>query len=387
MLLRIAHISDLHIFDSDTFEKYEYDSIDFPFPIIKPIPGPFIGGSDWKSRPVNINIPASVLALKHSRKWQEWLQTEEGKAWEQKFREFDTALKPSLYALGGVHPDCLDDLLKDISSRKIDHVIITGDITNTSNEWEYQMFLAKFGELIVHDKVSVVPGNHDTPYLDNSASFLDMLHHLIPQTYPSVLSESKKETYPYIKELNSDVCLIGLNSTKEGASLNIMERLITNSRGELSDVQLAELRKLSTYSKLKSRLLIVALHHHILDISEELQKKIQPAPFFMEKLLNAPIFLEILQQLNVRLVLTGHLHYEIENKHMYPFQIFTSPAVFHGNKINYKVFNIDTEKNNIQVETFSISSHLRKVQETKLKYIIRKVCELLNPWARSFPRR
>lgn len=389
MSLRIAHISDLHIFDIKAFEKFLYESIDPPIPMPKSYPtSPGFG-----TQLTDVNISAWAEARKSHREWKKWLNSEEGQLWNERFRDFSEELIPRLYALGGVHPDCLDTLLKYISNERVDHIIITGDITNTSNRREYQIFLEKFGDFIEKGKVSVVPGNHDTQYLPNSVSFLEMIDHLIPNQYPSFLkTETKKKTrFPYIKELNEDICLIGLNSTKEGSSLNILERLITNSRGEISNIQIRELESLFSNNVFSSKFQIVALHHHIVDIPSELKKEIKPAPYFMDKLKNASDILKLLEQAKVRLVLNGHVHHKIKpknkNRNVLP-QIFTSAHVFQCYKsINFKIFDIDINKMNPKVEPVSHPFNARRIQESRVSFILKRLYEIIFPFIKNYPRR
>jgi 3',5'-cyclic-AMP phosphodiesterase len=54
-------------------------------------------------------------------------------------------------------------LLKQISENKVDHLIITGDITDNASEKDFEIFrrmLNKYG-FMNGEKLSIIPGNHD----------------------------------------------------------------------------------------------------------------------------------------------------------------------------------------------------------------------------------
>ena len=54
-------------------------------------------------------------------------------------------------------------LLKQISEKKVDHLIITGDITDNASEKDLEIFrrmLTKFG-FMSGEKLSIIIGNHD----------------------------------------------------------------------------------------------------------------------------------------------------------------------------------------------------------------------------------
>jgi len=54
-------------------------------------------------------------------------------------------------------------LLKHLAEKKVDYLIITGDITDNASEKDLEIFrrmLAKFG-FMNGEKLSLIPGNHD----------------------------------------------------------------------------------------------------------------------------------------------------------------------------------------------------------------------------------
>jgi len=92
-------------------------------------------------------------------------------------------------------------LLQSLNDTGVDHIIITGDITNFSKPEEYDIFRSNFTHWIENNQISVVPGNHDTKLLRNSISFLDGLGDLIPKSYPTYIAREKRHNFPYVKIL------------------------------------------------------------------------------------------------------------------------------------------------------------------------------------------
>lgn len=55
----------------------------------------------------------------------------------------------------------VDDLVADLARQKVDHIIVSGDLTNLGLPGEHEAALAWLQALGPPDRVSVVPGNHD----------------------------------------------------------------------------------------------------------------------------------------------------------------------------------------------------------------------------------
>lgn len=204
-------------------------------------------------------------------------------------------------------------LSESIKHRQVDHITVTGDITNFSRKLEYQDFLSGFAEWVDKQQISVVPGNHDTKYFASSISFVDGLGSMIPDEYPSFLRKRKKSPFPYVKELGENICLISLNSTKDIKSLSLPESLITNSRGCFSKDQFKELEEILANKHMWGKFIIVAIHHHLIDVSSYAStiSKRFPYSYYMDKMEGCDELLDLLKKHGVQLILNGHIHYPL----------------------------------------------------------------------------
>jgi 3',5'-cyclic AMP phosphodiesterase CpdA len=65
--------------------------------------------------------------------------------------------------LGGprTHADRARQLVSTLVEAQVEHVVVTGDLTQSGRSEEYALFLEIFDPLLRRGKVTVVPGNHD----------------------------------------------------------------------------------------------------------------------------------------------------------------------------------------------------------------------------------
>ena len=57
--------------------------------------------------------------------------------------------------------DVLERMCRQLLRRKVDHVVVTGDITHRGRQGEWERFRAAFAGLEAEGRLSLVPGNHD----------------------------------------------------------------------------------------------------------------------------------------------------------------------------------------------------------------------------------
>lgn len=213
----------------------------------------------------------------------------------------------------GFPNDLFPKLLKSLRDHEVDHVIVTGDITNLSRKLEYQDFLSEFDKWIEKKQVSVVPGNHDTKLFPGSCSFLDELNRLIPDKYPEFISLSQKTAFPYVKELNENICLIGLDSTNNIKS-NSFEIFRGNAIGCISDQQYSDLKLILQNESIKNKFIIIAMHHHMIDLSIHIEKIVlDKLPFLKNYIFNHTLeeshnLFYMLKHYRVNIILNGHVH-------------------------------------------------------------------------------
>lgn len=138
--------------------------------------------------------------------------------------------------------EILDALLQDVRAAAVDHVVVTGDITNFSLPAEFRQAAAWLAALAPGGGLSLVPGNHDALVPVAAAEGLDLW---------AGWTQSA-EGWPYLHRLGS-LALIGLNSALPTAPLL--------ARGRLGAAQLQRLERILAAEGAAGRVRIVALHH------------------------------------------------------------------------------------------------------------------------------
>ena len=98
----------------------------------------------------------------------------------------------------------LDELFKNVARKKPDHIVITGDITNSGKDIEYEQVIKslKKHQLFSRDKLTVIPGNHDLyPCMFSYFSSEDELSEVISN--PKTLPAFAKRLFSVIQNLSS----------------------------------------------------------------------------------------------------------------------------------------------------------------------------------------
>ena len=185
------------------------------------------------------------------------------------------------------HSVAAAELCQAILELDIDHVIVTGDITEHGKKTEFAEFKKIFHPLQSQGKLTIVPGTHDC-LNDGIAS--------------EIMSG------PRVDLISKDaVSIIRVNTTGPH------NRFLIAGHGKIDEWIFTEVNRLLACVPLNT-LTIVALHHHLLPLPEE---------FFSEHvsaLLHLPFARELtrgsflLEQLKERcdLVLHGHRHVSSE---------------------------------------------------------------------------
>ncbi len=192
----------------------------------------------------------------------------------------------------------LDRLLADLASFRPDHVVLTGDITQTARRDEFERARAYIDAHLPGIRVTALPGNHDR------WSEAAVVGRFFERTFGDFsLCDLGGEGFPFCHLLGRDVALVALDSSPFVPGANPAD-----VKGYVAPAQLERLRQLAADERLRSRMLVVLIHHH-LRLSKEDEQAVDPKdPTPLE---NAPDVLAALQQANVGLVLHGHRHKEM----------------------------------------------------------------------------
>ena len=212
----------------------------------------------------------------------------------------------------------VNNIKKDDSGVKIkpDCLVITGDLSNSSNAVEYDFTEIFLNEILKHlnlkkNRLLVVPGNHDVDWknhdgIEKYASFKHFYERYFKKKW-----DLFSPTYIRFKTNSDETIIFGLDSnstlTKEWCNY-----------GNVNLEQLRNLKKLVKKLKLSdSALKIVALHHHVLPVynyfySFENYKILQDAHTSEQPpvslLMNASQLLKVCREFGIASILHGHAH-------------------------------------------------------------------------------
>ncbi|MEI8257334.1 MAG: metallophosphoesterase, partial [Deltaproteobacteria bacterium] len=198
---------------------------------------------------------------------------------------------------GGVHKrEVVEAMMDDIRALRVDHVVITGDITNLALEPEFELAVAVFLRMGLHaDQVSVVPGNHDvyTQGAQRSQRFAGFFAaNITSDLTPADRGDHPSGPFPFVR-LRGEVAIIGLSTA--------VARLPLFASGHAGDKQLESLARMLEHPEVARRTPVILTHHPL----------VNPQGFvgtFTHGLAEAARIRKILQPLRHSIVLHGHLH-------------------------------------------------------------------------------
>lgn len=161
-----------------------------------------------------------------------------------------TGLANLLGSRRDAHPiPILEAAVRGLVARPVDHVVITGDLTNLALESE----LARARELLAplggYARVSVIPGNHDV-YTRGSAKVRRFETYFGDLMWP----DDAPRTWPWFKDLG-DVKLVGFNSAFPTGPLLAV--------GAVDEAQLARLDVLAAGGELEGGFAFALVHHNM----------------------------------------------------------------------------------------------------------------------------
>jgi 3',5'-cyclic AMP phosphodiesterase CpdA len=192
-------------------------------------------------------------------------------------------------------------ILRQIGLLGVEHVVITGDLTNLALESEFALArdVLERGLGLDPSRVTIVPGNHDV-YTRGSARSRRFERSFAPwleSDLPELATEVPGGRFPIVK-LRGPVAIIGLSSA--------VARPPMVAAGELGRGQLASLARVLAHPEVVRRGLVLALHHPPLYRGES------PLKTYFEGLRDAPELLAQIRMLSRGLLLHGHLHRRVQ---------------------------------------------------------------------------
>lgn len=218
-----------------------------------------------------------------------------------------------------------EKLLQIIQNKNIDHLIISGDISENADPDDFfimRVLLEKYG-FYDTSKTSMVIGNHDifggvhlatdiitfpqkcreTPYFEKVQYFYDVFKKLFENT----VQPDDNFPFPYAKDLG-EIVLIGIDTNmKYSWWANPLA-----SNGYVSNGQIKHLQSLLKNTLFKNKQRLVISHHHFYNNPS----KEKQAGFFLWRMIesltiqlhNRRRLVRLFVKNNIDMVLHGHLH-------------------------------------------------------------------------------
>ena len=151
--------------------------------------------------------------------------------------------------------DFMPALLKVFEQTKVDHVVITGDITHLGHAADFKAAAAIFHELGGPDRVTLVPGNHDCYIsLPSSDRYANLDAYLTPDAdAPAAGRSLEKVPGPPSLRTFDGMAVIGISSARPSAPF-----LATGSIGRH---QLDRLQKMLVTARTDNLFRLVLIHH------------------------------------------------------------------------------------------------------------------------------
>ena len=202
---------------------------------------------------------------------------------------------------GHVHrPAYVRAIAREIRRAGVEHVAVTGDLTNLALESEFEMARRLLEEDLALDAahVSIVPGNHDlyTRGAQQSKRFSTYFAEYIASDLPELAVDVGVGRFPFVK-LRGPAAIIGLSSA--------VPRPPFVAAGRLGKKQIAALGDVLRHPEVRARTPVVLLHHPA-------HNPLSRVKALLEGLDDAALLWTGFRDLARGLVLHGHLHRRIQ---------------------------------------------------------------------------
>lgn len=194
---------------------------------------------------------------------------------------------------GGQYPtEVTESLMHDINANHVDHVVVSGDLTNLSLQPEFDR-VKEILELLdlSPDHISVVPGNHDCYTLSERIinNFSKTFNAYITSDIPQA------SDFPYVR-MRDNVAIIGLSTAH--FSMPLM------ATGSLGLDQMSALKTILENPEVKSRFRLIVMHH----------PPRSPYATWHKKLADGEDFIDVIAESGAELIVHGHLHRELRDE-------------------------------------------------------------------------
>ena len=179
--------------------------------------------------------------------------------------------------------DVLDRLVSDLQAQRPDHIAITGDLVNLALEAEFPPARAWLESVGPPDRVTVIPGNHD--------SYVRVTRHCFAEACGDYLGGDQPGAdgalFPFVRR-RGPLVLIGVSSAVPTPPLM--------ATGRLGGAQLAALERILSGLSAGPEFRVLLIHHPLRSDARA------------KRLTDASKLLALLRRYGVELVLHGHDH-------------------------------------------------------------------------------
>ena len=212
-----------------------------------------------------------------------------------------------------------------VKKMRVDHTVITGDITANGEPADFRLARSLFAsaDLLDSAKLTVTIGNHDVfggvhvaedvltfpkhcRATDEKARVREFAH-AFQETFDRTLRPSEKRAFPFAKVIG-EVALVVVNTVAGYSRL----KNPLGSNGSVDDKSFDHMTELLESPLLRTKRKIVVLHHHFSKMSEVKSGTMHSVWSAIEKhtmkLRGKARLLKLFARTDVELVLHGHLH-------------------------------------------------------------------------------
>lgn len=187
-----------------------------------------------------------------------------------------------------------------VAEAKVDHVVITGDLTNLALEQEFEAVVRLIEEDLglPPEHVTIVPGNHDlyTRGAMRARRFTRFFAPYLESDLPELAAEIELGRFPVVK-LRGPLAIIGLSSA--------VPRPPLVASGELGVKQIEALARVLAHDEVRRRTPVLAFHHPIHNPSSKVKT-------LVEGLVDADDLADAIADVKTGLLLHGHLHKRVQ---------------------------------------------------------------------------
>jgi 3',5'-cyclic-AMP phosphodiesterase len=185
-------------------------------------------------------------------------------------------------------------LLSALKEAAVDHLVVTGDLTLSSEASEFERAADLLRPWAEKGKLTVVPGNHDV-WTSEAARSGRFLRSIGPDGRGMRRATSP---YPLAVPLSPEVVLVALDSARYGEKP-------FETPGRLGGTQLAAAREMVRENAKEGRAVLLALHHHLMLPPERVPSDARVARM---PLADADKVVRLVAEMSVAAVLHGHRH-------------------------------------------------------------------------------